>query len=122
MEQKAPSETVTHAGQLRVGVMFNGVRHVEFEVRAPVIEDQLQALVAVGQGEGEGGSPLIRNARMELAMLAQQLVRLGDIPTEEVTLDFLLGSLPPEDFDALFEASEKAKKKRLETPKHSAAS
>lgn len=87
---------------LPIGIEYGGERQKELEIRPRLVADMIDAL------ENERAQ---RNDRYYgLAMVAGQVVKLGDIPKEEITADLLLG-MYEQDFDVLTEAAETARRR-----------
>ncbi|GHD63869.1 hypothetical protein [Jeongeupia chitinilytica] len=98
---------MTEQDSLLYGVEYppeSGQLHYDFELRLPVIGDNIAAIEAQG---------VSTNLRLNVAMMARGLVKLGDIPPEEITYELLEKGLVDDDFDVLAEAREKLKKKRM---------
>lgn len=93
---------ITEKRTLKIGVEYNGQIHRELEVRPRLVKDLVSA----------GSSPLVEQNKntYELCCLAAQIVRLGDIPAEEITGELLL-EMHADDFDVLAEAAEKARQR-----------
>lgn len=95
----------TETGSLQYGVEYpadSGQLHYDFALRLPTVADNIQALETHGSGS---------MLRLNTAMLASCLVKLGDIPAEAI--DFaLLESMVDDDFDILAKARDELKKKR----------
>jgi hypothetical protein len=95
----------TETGSLEYGVEYpadSGKLHYDFALRLPTVADNIQALETHG-----GGSML----RLNTAMLASCLVKLGDIPAEAIDYALLEGMVD-DDFDILAKARDELKKKR----------
>ena len=84
---------------LPIGIEHNGKVHRELEIEARRVAHMLDAL------EEEKARENIRYR--EICMYACQVVKLGDIPKEEITGELLL-SMFPRDFEVLTEAAETA--------------
>lgn len=93
---------ITEKRTLPIGVEYNGQIHRELEVRPRLVKDMVAA----------GGSSLFERDKnsWEICCLASQIVRLGDIPAEEITGELLL-EMYADDFDVLSEAAEKARQR-----------
>lgn len=81
------------SGNLPMGIEYAGKVHTEFSLRPARVKDTITAL------EESGGD----NAKLALARLSKQIVRLGDIPAESITTELLM-----EAYEADLEALEKA--------------
>lgn len=98
---------MTEKGELQYGVEYpagSGQMHYAFELRLPTVGDNIAAIEELGVGS---------NLRLNTAMLARSLVKLGDIPLEAITFELLEQHLVDDDYDVLSEASERLKKKRM---------
>jgi hypothetical protein len=87
---------ITNQGTLPVGIEVDGVVHSEFELRPQLVRDSIEALKderAVGNDSLFG-----------LALLAQQLMKLGSLQKEQITLDLLLDAYDV-DMSVLMEAA-----------------
>lgn len=91
--------------QLIYGIEHGGKLHVDFDLRVPTIGDNIDAVT-----DAAGGNDLSVN----VALLARCLTRLGDIPKEAMTYDFLRANLVDDDYDVLWGALAEVKKKRRE--------
>lgn len=92
---------------LQYGVEYpagSGQLHYDFELRLPTVGDNIAAIEELGVGS---------NLRLNTAMLARSLVKLGDIPPEAITFELLEHNLVDDDYDVLSEARERLKKKRM---------
>ncbi len=87
---------------LPVGIVYQGKRHREAEVRARLVRDMIAGANDPLFSEDKGN--------YEVCCLASQIMSLGDIPKEEITGSLLLDMLE-EDFNALVEAAETARKR-----------
>lgn len=95
---------MTQTGTLTYGVEHEGVVHTEFELRLPTIGDNIAALELVGAAS---------NMKVNAAMLAASLLRIGTIPKETLTYEFLCENVVDDDFDTLVDAQVVLKKKRM---------
>lgn len=95
---------ITEKRTLKIGVEHNGQIHRELEVRPRLVKD----LVAAGR------NPLVEQDKngycYELCCLAEQIIKLGEIPAGEITGELLL-EMYADDFDVLSEAAEKARQR-----------
>lgn len=101
---------------LQYGVEYpagSGQLHYDFELRLPTVGDNIAAIEELGVGS---------NLRLNTAMLARGLVKLGDIPREAITYELLEQNLVDDDYDVLAEARERLKKKRMRPNPSSPAS
>ncbi|MFZ4221399.1 hypothetical protein [Enterobacter ludwigii] len=97
------TDKFTHAGTLPFGVLHNGVIHRDFEIRLQTVGDEID----VGD---DIGSDII-DVNFTVHLLARTLLRLGEIPKEEITPQLLRDALVYEDYNALLVAAAMAKKK-----------
>lgn len=98
---------MTETGELLYGVEYpagSGQLHYAFEMRLPTVGDNIAAIEEHGVDS---------HMRLNAAMLARSLVRLGDIPAEAIGYE-LVASLVDDDFDVLASTREQLKKKRLQ--------
>ncbi|EHT7346331.1 hypothetical protein KXR09_003931 [Escherichia coli] len=101
----------THTGELSVGVEFNGILHKNFELRLPVMRDNGQALEETEE-RFQTVAGFAADYYYRCAVMAATLVRLGDIPQEELTAELLYDHMVPEDFEILKSARDILKVKR----------
>ncbi|KZE34182.1 hypothetical protein [Crenobacter luteus] len=107
---------MTEKDALLYGVEYpagSGQLHYDFELRLPTVGDNIAAIEALGVGS---------NLRLNTAMLASCLVKLGDIPREAISYELLEQNLVDDDYDVLAEARERLKKKRMRPKPSSPAS
>ncbi|MDF0377698.1 hypothetical protein [Methylophilus sp. YYY-1] len=90
---------------LPVGVEHNGKVHRDFELRPAKLLDNIEAIEELGD---QAASAL----RLGTAILARQIVSIGDIPRELITTDFVYQLLDV-DYDALEKARESLQKKLI---------
>ncbi|MFY3986062.1 hypothetical protein ACOTJH_29010 [Achromobacter xylosoxidans] len=91
------------AGTLVYGVPYGGRRHYDFSMRLPTMGDNVDALEAHPDASG---------VRIDLAMFAACMERLGDIPADDIGYE-LLAEIDPADMDVIYAELAEAKKKRL---------
>lgn len=108
-DAEASGELAT--GTLKYGVPYQGRRHREFALRLPTMGDNIDALEAYPDASG---------ARIDVAMFAACMEKLGDIPAEEISYE-LVASMFPSDMDEVYAAIAAAKKKLLSPSESSAA-
>lgn len=94
---------MTHIGSLELGVEYQGELHYDFEMRVTTVGDNIAALEQVGATSG---------LRITLAMYVAAIIRIGTIPKDALTLEFLESALADSDFDVLGMAQAQLKKKR----------
>lgn len=102
---------ITHTGKLTYGVEVDGVVHTDFELRLPMIADNIEAIEELGPTS---------NLKLHLAIMARALVRLGNLPSDQITYKLLSSNLVDDDFDVLAAAERDLKKKRKESNQPSA--
>jgi len=98
-----PDKEVLATGTLVYGVPYQGRRHYNFAMRLPTMGDNIDALEA---------HPEASVARIDLAMFAACMQRLGDIPEDDITFE-LLATMVPTDLDVIYAEMSEAKKKLL---------
>lgn len=101
----------TETGKLLDGVPFGGTFHMDFEIRLPVMCDTGQALEDAEERFGEV-TGFMADSFYRAAVMATTLIRLGDIPKEELTAELLHTNLTSDDYDQLVAARGKLKAKR----------
>lgn len=94
---------ITQTGKLNYGVEYNGALHYDFELRLPMVADNIAALEEVGTQS---------NLRVNTAIYVRCLTKLGTIPKEALTYEFLATNMVDDDYDALAGAISDLKKKR----------
>lgn len=106
-ESKAPTSgaapLLTEKGKLPIGVVFDGKRQQDFELRPATVADNIDATMEVG-----ADSPLT----LMTGVFARQLLKLGDVPRDMLTAD-LVKQMHPMDFNAIEKADEDLRKKLL---------
>ncbi|HHT5699111.1 TPA: hypothetical protein ACTZGM_002651 [Klebsiella oxytoca] len=100
------------SGQLLYGVPHGDAIHYDYTVTVPVIRHTVAALAATNEAMGETDSP---EAQMyyRVALMAEVLQTLGDLPKEEITAALLLDGLTDDDMDILDAELTGLKKKRM---------
>lgn len=93
---------LTITGELAIGVFFAGVRHKHFTLRVPVSGD----LVSVQ--EEFPNSPFQLHT---IAVYRRQLLALGDIPAESLTVELLREGLTESDLAIIASADAELEKK-----------
>jgi hypothetical protein len=105
------TQVKTETGKLLDGVPFGDAFHFDFEIRLPVMKITGQALEETedkyGTIEGYAADSFYRTA-----VFAGALIRLGDIPPEELTAELLNDYLTEDDYDVLSAAVKRLKVKR----------
>lgn len=97
---------ITQTDKLLYGVEVDGVVHTDFEMRLPMIGDNIAAIEEMGVGS---------NLRLHVGIMARSLVKLGTLAPEQITATLLMEKLVDEDFDVLDAAEKALKKKRKES-------
>ncbi|MCW3479740.1 hypothetical protein OL229_09215 [Neisseriaceae bacterium JH1-16] len=109
--------------EVRLGLTFNGIRsvsgaldfgveyppesgklHFDYELRLPMVGDNIAAIEEHG---------VASNLRINTAMIARCLTRLGNVPAKDIGYELLDAALVDEDFDVLTLAQGALKKKRM---------
>jgi hypothetical protein len=103
---------MTEEGRLIYGIEWGGKLHFDFALRLPTVADNIAAIEEVGTES---------NLRLSAAMLALSLVKLGDVPQDQISLPLLLTAVD-EDYDVLAAAQDRLKKKRRASSEPSATS
>lgn len=91
-------------GTFPIGIVVDGVRHMDFELRSVTVGDNVDVIEELGD---------VSALRLSAALYARQLVALGSLPKERITSELVL-ALHPDDFNALEEAHAQLKKKLRE--------
>lgn len=88
---------ITEKCTLPIGVEYNGLLHRDVEVGPRQVKHLIVA----------SGDPLFTQNKnsYEVCCLAAQIIKLGDIPTKDIT-GTLLSEMDVDDFDVLTEAAE----------------
>ena len=73
---------MTETGKLKVGVLMDGKRHLDFVLRPRLVRDSIEAQ------EDERAQSNV--AYEGLVMTAKQLTKLGDLPKEKITPELLM--------------------------------
>ena len=94
---------LTQSGSLPVGLVIDGARHQDFELRAPTVGDNIDAALEVQS-----------NSALELstAVYARQLMKLGTLKLEQIDVA-LLRQLNPMDWNAIEAADAELRKKLM---------
>jgi phage FluMu protein gp41 len=95
-------EGLTVSGELAIGVFFAGVRHKRFTLRVAMSGD----LIAAQEAHPTGPLQLVT-----LEVYRQQLLSLGDIPSENLTTQLLRDELTEGDLALIANADEALEKK-----------
>lgn len=105
------TQVKTETGKLLDGIPFGDALHMDFEIRLPVMRDTGQALEDAEDRFGEV-TGFASDSFYRSAVMASTLIRLGDIPKEELTADLLYENLTSDDYDVLVATRDKLKAKR----------
>ena len=95
---------ITYKGTLTFGLVVDGVKHREFELRLPTMEDMERALEEV--------PPDSHMARIRRHVWAHCLLSLGTLSGEAITAELLAG-LPALEYSHFNDAEEALAKKHL---------
>jgi len=95
---------LTASGTLPVGVYYAGQRHRDYVLRIGIAGDVIDALESQPNGS---------TARIALDLYRRQLLQLGAIPAEALTLDLLKAELAEIDQAVLEKASTELTKKLM---------
>ncbi|AUH53178.1 hypothetical protein CXB49_21480 [Chromobacterium sp. ATCC 53434] len=90
--------------RLRYGVEYQGEMHYDVDLRLPMVADSIAAIDEVGADS---------NLLFNLALTARCLTKLGGMPVEAITTDFLSQNLVDDDFELLIDMRNALKKKRI---------
>nr|WP_241391873.1 hypothetical protein [Serratia proteamaculans]ULG15975.1 hypothetical protein 591p_00124 [Serratia proteamaculans] len=93
----------THSAILPIGVFYQDKLHRDFTIRMSTVGDEI---AVVEDGIPESGTLV--------GVLARCLTTLGSIPDDEITYQLLCDALVSEDYKALRDAQQEAKKKLSE--------
>lgn len=93
-----------------VGVEHDGKVHRDFELRPAKLRDNIEAIEELGDQSANA-------LRLGTAILARQIVSIGDIPRELITTDFVYDLLDV-DYDALEDARGRLQKKLIAPKAH----
>ena len=94
-------------GELLIGIEYKGVVHKHFELQPVRVRDTIEAEKAtVGKSTVE----------FMIAILAKQIVKLGAVPEDAITVD-LLCEMYDDDLEVFQKARDGLKKKLMESAK-----
>lgn len=105
------TQAKTETGKLLDGIHFGDALHTDFEIRLPVMRDTGQALEDAEERYGEV-TGFTSDSFYRAAVMASTLIRLGDIPEEELTAELIHENLTSDDYDVLVAARDRLKAKR----------
>lgn len=74
---------ITEKGTLVIGVEYDGKTHTDFELRPQIVADSVDAM--------EDEKARRNDSYLGLIVVAKQLIKLGDIPKEQITAELLMG-------------------------------
>ncbi|MCB6182311.1 hypothetical protein LIN78_01915 [Leeia sp. TBRC 13508] len=94
---------IKEEGKLPIGIEFEGKTHTAFTIRPAKMRDNVEAV------EELGGDASLN--RLSAAVLARQILSLGEIPKDKITSDLIL-DLDEEDWLELEAAKGRLAKKR----------
>ena len=104
----------TEKGTLPIGIEYDGKIHRDFELRPQTVADSVDAVEEDRARDNE--------SYLGVVVLAKQMIKLGDIPREDITTNLLLGMYDV-DIAAVNEALGRLRKRLLsfrDEPKNSA--
>ncbi len=93
---------ITEKCTLPIGVEYNGKLHRDCELRPSLVRDSIEAV--------EDARAQTNESYLGLVILSKQLIRLGDIPSDELTPELFMGMYEP-DLVTIRNASERLKKR-----------
>lgn len=93
----------THSGVLPIGIFYQDKLHRDFTIRMSTVGDEIAVV--------EDGIP---DSGTLVGVLARCITTLGSIPEDEITYQLLCDALVSEDYKALRDAQQEAKKKLSE--------
>lgn len=93
----------THSDILPIGIFYQDKLHRDFTIRMSTVGDEIAVV--------EDGIP---DSGTLVGVLARCITTLGSIPEEEITYQLLCDALVSEDYKALRDAQQEAKKKLSE--------
>lgn len=93
----------THSGVLPIGIFYQDKLHRDFTIRMSTVGDEIAVV--------EDGIP---DSGTLVGVLARCITNLGSIPEDEITYQLLCDALVSEDYKALRDAQQEAKKKLSE--------
>lgn len=73
---------ITEKGVLPIGVEYKGMVHRDFEIRPQLVRDSIDAV--------EDPRAMRNESYLGLAVITNQIIRLGEIPKEEITPELML--------------------------------
>ena len=94
---------LTQAGRLPVGIIVDGVRHQDFELRAPTVGDNVGAALEFGTDS---------SLELATAVYARQMTRLGTLPVDKINAQLLL-QINPMDWNEIEAADGELRKKLM---------
>lgn len=92
-----------HSGVLPIGIFYQDKLHRDFTIRMSTVGDEIAVV--------EDGIP---DSGTLVGVLARCITTLGSIPEDEITYQLLCDALVSEDYKALRDAQQEAKKKLSE--------
>jgi len=91
-------------GTFHLGIEYEGKRHYDFTLRMPTVADNIAALEAYPEGSAY---------KLEIVMYALCMEKIGEIPKDAISYDFLAARLTHADYDVIVDALGEVKKKLL---------
>lgn len=98
---------MTEKGTLPVGIKYNGEIHTKFEIREQLVCDGIN----IYDNPELASRAEKNNAFMGLCILTSQIVSLGTIPKENITVELLL-NMPQSNLNELNSASKRLEERR----------
>ncbi len=98
----ANSKALRVSGTLLEGVKVGDEVHRDFVLRPPTVQDNMDAVDEVGSHN---------TVAVSAAILTRQIVKLGTLKPEEITLELIAG-LHPSDFNLIEQKADELEKKR----------
>lgn len=74
---------ITEKGTLVIGVEYEGKTYTDFELRPQIVADSVDAI--------EDEKAQRNDSYLGLIVVSRQLIKLGDIPKEQITAELLMG-------------------------------
>lgn len=106
------SDNLREVGKLPRGVKVGEMRHRDFELQLPTVQDNIDAVDEVGSHNG---------VALNAAILSRQLTKLGSLKPEEINFELVAG-MHPADYNALEAAAERLEKKHVDEVENESAS
>lgn len=97
----------TEKGTLPIGVEFEGKTHRDFEIREGIVGDMCD----IADDPEVMARAEKNNVFLGTALLAKRIIKLGDIPTDKITLNLVL-NMHNDDYEEINKAEGRLAKKR----------